>query len=140
MTEAEIARIVGGRSNWQNLQAAAQKWSLDPSKASSITPAQRGQIRSLVNAIADKMTTQQNVYNYSRQQLLGTTDPGQRRQIVSTAAQQSMRINTAPETGAGGAPAAGFTRIQASDGTQHDIPTQNLDAARKIDPNLQVVR
>jgi hypothetical protein len=32
-----------------------------------------------------------------------------------------------------------FTRIKASDGTLHDIPTANLDAARKIDPNLQVV-
>jgi hypothetical protein len=102
MSEAEISRIVGGRSNWENLQAAAQKWNTDPAKASSITPAQRTQIRSLVNAIADKMGQQQNVYNYSRQQLLGTSDPTQRRQIVTNAAQQSMRINTAPEAGAGG--------------------------------------
>jgi len=34
--------------------------------------------------------------------------------------------------------AAGMTRIRASDGTLHDIPTQNLARARQIDPNLQV--
>lgn len=33
----------------------------------------------------------------------------------------------------------GYTRIKASDGSQHDIPTANLDKAKKIDPNLQTV-
>jgi hypothetical protein len=33
---------------------------------------------------------------------------------------------------------AGMTRIKASDGSLHDIPTANLGAAKKIDPGLQV--
>lgn len=37
-------------------------------------------------------------------------------------------------------PAAGTTRIKASDGSLHDIPTANLDGARKIDPKLTVVQ
>jgi hypothetical protein len=34
--------------------------------------------------------------------------------------------------------AQGFTRIKASDGSMHDIPSANIAAARKIDPGLQV--
>lgn len=53
----------------------------------------------------------------------------------------------APAGAAGGASAAsnlpplaaGFTRIKASDGTPHDVPTANLAGAKKIDPNLQVM-
>lgn len=35
---------------------------------------------------------------------------------------------------------SGMTRIKASDGSLHDIPTANLDGARKIDPKLTVVQ
>lgn len=35
--------------------------------------------------------------------------------------------------------AKGFTRIRTSDGNLHDLPSGNLAAAKKIDPNLQVV-
>ena len=41
---------------------------------------------------------------------------------------------------ASGGPETGYTRIKASDGSLHDIPTQNLGAARKRDPRLQVVQ
>jgi hypothetical protein len=40
----------------------------------------------------------------------------------------------------GGGGEAGFTRIRASDGTLHDIPTANLEKARQRDPKLQVVQ
>lgn len=49
----------------------------------------------------------------------------------------------APAAGGGanaGGAASGFTRIKASDGSLHDVPTANLAAARKIDPKLQVVQ
>jgi hypothetical protein len=39
----------------------------------------------------------------------------------------------------GGAP-AGYTRIQASDGSTHDIPTGKLNAAKQRDPNLKVMQ
>jgi hypothetical protein len=45
-----------------------------------------------------------------------------------------------PRTPSGaGAAQAGYTRIQASDGSTHDIPTANLDKARQRDPNLKVM-
>jgi hypothetical protein len=34
---------------------------------------------------------------------------------------------------------SGMTRVRASDGTFHDIPSQNLGRAKQIDPGLQVV-
>ncbi len=48
----------------------------------------------------------------------------------------------APSTRGGSAPPPvkqGFTRIQASDGSMHDIPSGNLAGAKQIDPNLKVV-
>lgn len=35
---------------------------------------------------------------------------------------------------------SGFTRIKASDGSLHDVPTGNLAEAKKIDPGLRVVQ
>jgi hypothetical protein len=40
----------------------------------------------------------------------------------------------------GSGPAPGMTRIRASDGSMHDLPTANLQRARQRDPNLQVVQ
>jgi hypothetical protein len=61
----------------------------------------------------------------------------QRQQIAQT----MSALGTAKGiTGTGGGAAAGYTRIKASDGSMHDIPTANLGAAKKIDPNLQVVQ
>ncbi len=37
------------------------------------------------------------------------------------------------------APAGGYVRIQASDGSRHDLPQSNLDKARQRDPGLKVV-
>jgi hypothetical protein len=47
--------------------------------------------------------------------------------------------NKAAAPAVGGA-ATGFTRIKASDGSMHDIPSDKIAAAKKIDPNLQVVQ
>jgi hypothetical protein len=48
-----------------------------------------------------------------------------------------------PSTTSGAEPGASanpFTRIKASDGSLHDVPTGSLDGARKIDPRLQVIQ
>lgn len=56
MTRAEIENVVGGRSKWEGLQAALQQWSLDPSKALSLTESQRDDLRALTRKIRDKAT------------------------------------------------------------------------------------
>lgn len=40
----------------------------------------------------------------------------------------------------GGSPEKGFSRVQASDGSMHDVPSDKLDQARKIDPKLKVLQ
>lgn len=54
MTRAEIENVVGGRSKWESLQAALNKWSTDPSKALSITDPQREELRTLAKTIRTK--------------------------------------------------------------------------------------
>jgi hypothetical protein len=55
-------------------------------------------------------------------------------------AQIRARSGATSAAGAGGAggPAKGFTRITASDGSVHDIPSNKLDAAKARDPKLVV--
>lgn len=85
MNEAEIARIIGGRSHWQNLQAAIQKWKLDPSSARSITPEQQQQIRALVKTVDDKLLQKQEILTRAQRELVDTEDPmSHRRSLAST--------------------------------------------------------
>jgi len=46
--------------------------------------------------------------------------------------------NQKPPTAASGT--AGYTRIQASDGSIHDIPSGNMDKAKQRDPGLKVIQ
>jgi len=75
MTEAEILRIVKGRSNFESMKAALNKWQSDPSKALSITDAQRQQMRDLVNEIGSKIRMKQGLMQSAHDQLLLTDDP-----------------------------------------------------------------
>lgn len=93
MNEAEIARIVGGRSAWQSLQAAAQHWNADPASANSITPAQRGQIRALMQTVYQKVQQKQGIINQAQQDLGTTQDPMQHRAIYTRAVQGIQRID-----------------------------------------------
>jgi hypothetical protein len=82
MNEAEIARIVGGRSAWENLKANLQHWSTNPKDARSITPEQDKQIRSLVSAVQSKLVMKQDLLDRAEENLVGSDDPKQHRQIV----------------------------------------------------------
>ena len=75
MNEAEIARVVGGRSNWESLKANINKWQLDPSKANSITADQRQQIRALVKTVSDKLNSKQEILNQAAGDLVNSDDP-----------------------------------------------------------------
>ena len=85
MNEAEIARVVGGRSNWESLKASINKWQLDPSKANSITPDQRQQIRALVKTVSDKLNSKQEILNQAAGDLVNSDDPKEHRRIVQKA-------------------------------------------------------
>jgi hypothetical protein len=70
MNEAEISRIVGGRSAWETLKANIQHWSTDPKAARSITTATDAQIRQLVQAVQGKIIAKQELLNDARSGLL----------------------------------------------------------------------
>ena len=108
MNEAEISRIVGGRSKWQNLQASINQWSADPSKANSITPEQRQQIRSLVSEVSKKLQAKQTIIDDANQQLINETDPIRHRQVVADAKRKLSQIDQASSGPAVGAIEDGF--------------------------------
>jgi hypothetical protein len=106
MNEAEISRIVGGRSAWESLKAAANKWQADPSKANSITPAQRQQIRALVNEVQRKAQAKQTALDDARQQLISTDDPSEHKRILARARQQLTSVDQGAGAANSGAPNA----------------------------------
>lgn len=83
MNEAEIARIVGGRTNWESLKAAVGKWQLDPSKPFALTPDQRQQVRALVSAVHSRLQQKMAAFDEADDSLLNTDDVKQHRAIVN---------------------------------------------------------
>lgn len=103
MNEAEIARVIGGRSKWESLKADINKWQLDPTQARSITPAQQQQIRALTGAVQKKLLDKQGIINDARTNLMGTDDPNQHRKIVADTHQKLTAIDeTSGQSGSSG--------------------------------------
>jgi len=99
MNEAEISRVVGGRSKWQSLEAAINQWKLDPAKANSITPEQRKQIRDLIEAVNAKLQKKQQALDQAREDLLNSDDPKEHRKIVTNAHHALTLIDEEPPGG-----------------------------------------
>ena len=105
MNEAEISRIVGGRSHWEALRAAAQKWSLNPETANSITADQRQQIRALVSTVDAKLIQKQNILNDAGQKLLDAKSPEEQHRVIIEARTALTQIDAGGNQPAqGGAP------------------------------------
>jgi hypothetical protein len=109
MNEAEISRIVGGRSKWESLRAAAQQWSPDPKAANSITPEQRQQIRDLAKAVQDRLDAKQEVIDSARDDLANTDDPVRHRRIVTNAQRKLLEADQATQVTQPGTTAAART-------------------------------
>lgn len=82
MNEAEIARIVGGRSKWQDLKASINKWNTDPKAARSITPEQDAQIRSLIQTVGQRLNTKQQAIYTAQQDIANATDVNGHKQAL----------------------------------------------------------
>lgn len=87
MNEAEISRIVGGRSHFESLKAALNKWQTDPSKALSITDAQRAQIRSLMVQVQARSRAKLAQLNKAENDLIEAPDVESQRRIANQALQ-----------------------------------------------------
>jgi hypothetical protein len=103
MNEAEINRIVGGRSKWEDLKAAINKWQLDPKKATSITTEQRQEIRALVDAVSQRANERLNILVNARSALGQASGPEQHRVILTDLQNKLLDTSRQPQ---GGAPAA----------------------------------
>lgn len=126
MNEAEISRIVGGRSHWQDLQAAVQKWSLDPSKANSITDEQRKEIHALMDVVDKKLTRKQDVVNQANDSLRNAQSPEEHRKVVAETQARLDRVD------------AGTVRVQIPGHPPGDIHEDQLEAFRKKYPDATV--
>lgn len=93
MNEAEISRIVGGRSHWENLKASAQKWSLDPSTANSITADQRAQVRALVQTVDHKLQAKQSIVNDAANRLVSLENPTEQHQVLAQTRQKLQQVD-----------------------------------------------
>jgi len=104
MNEAEISRIVGGRSAWESLKANIQHWATDPDKARSITADQDKQIRALVGTVQSKLVAKQKIMDDAEESLLASNDPKEHRQIVADARKKLDAIDagTPGEQGSSG--------------------------------------
>ncbi len=131
MNEAEIARIVGGRSQWESLKAHINQWSLDPSKANSITPEQRQQIHALVDIVHKKLIQKQQILDNARGALIEADDPKEHRTIVQEARRNLSRIDEGGATGKdlGAAPAG---QAEGATGTLDDGTTVVVKGGRLV--------
>jgi hypothetical protein len=110
MNEAEINRIIGGRSKWEALKAAAQQWSLDPKTANSITPEQRQQIHALYAAMSSKVDKAVHTLNDAGDELVNAASTMDHKRTYQKA-KKSLQDVFNDSDSAAPAPAGGGTRV-----------------------------
>ncbi len=98
MNESEIARIVGGRSAFENLKAILMHYNPDNKQALSITPEQRVQIRSLVTEMQAKLLAKQEAYAQARQDLASADTVDEQRKIANDLKSTVAKIDNPPHT------------------------------------------
>jgi hypothetical protein len=93
MNEAEISRIVGGRSKWEDLKAALNKWDPNSKDALSITDEQRREIRSLVGVISARLLHKQSILESANDDLLSARSVAEQREIVAEAQKKTDKVD-----------------------------------------------
>lgn len=83
MNEAEISRIIGGRSKWETLKATLNQWSFDPTQALSLTDEQRSQVRSLLGEVKKRTEDRLSKLTKARYDLVGASDVNGHRKIMA---------------------------------------------------------
>jgi hypothetical protein len=93
MNEAEIARIVGGRTNWETLKAKLGAWQTDPNKGFALTPDQREQTRQLFSAVKDRVSKKMAAIDEESENLSGTDSAAEHRRIYNRLQQRLSKID-----------------------------------------------
>lgn len=92
MNEAEINRVLAGRTTWEAIQAAANKYRLDPQHA-QIPVEQRQAMKDILDAAMQKGTLKSSVISWADQQLINNDDVKAQRTAVATARQLLTAID-----------------------------------------------
>lgn len=98
MTQSEINQVIGGRSKWESLQAALNKWSLDPKQALTITDEQRTELRDLAKKIREKATMLSRKATDARHSLDDATTPQEIHKIMTKLQEDLGKAEGADET------------------------------------------
>lgn len=126
MNEAEISRIVGGRTNWESIKAKLNAWQTDPSKGFALTAPQRQQTRQLFSAIKDRVGRKMSVIDEESQNLASTDDPQKHREIYNRLQKRLSDIDS------GGA-SSGQIQVTDPNGGVHMFPDQaSADRFKKL--------
>jgi hypothetical protein len=112
INEAEILRVLGGRTNLEAVKAALNKWQVDPSKGLSITPAQRGQIGSLMGTIAGRVREQLKVISDGLSQINQADSVDEHRRILQETQQKYDAISLGDTATGGGNDAKSVTAAE----------------------------
>lgn len=97
MTRAEIDNVLHGRSKWEDLQAAMQKWSTDPKEANSLTADQRQEMRDLAKKLRGKAANLLGKVSNIRDQIDESTSPTEIKKLRS---QLQKSLSEEPEAAA----------------------------------------
>lgn len=114
MTEAEIARIIGGRSNWEGIKAALNAWQTDPSKAFAIRPEQRAQMRALVNEMHGRLSRKSEAIERARDAIIDAKDVDTQRRVYESLRRE---LDAVDRGGAATTPSHGGTPPSEQRGT-----------------------
>ena len=95
--EAEMKRIVGGRSVWEDLTAAASRFSANPQQ-SPLTATQVANMRKMAQAVTSKLAAKQEAINAARNVIGTSTNVVEHRNAVN-----NMRMKFQQIDGGGGA-------------------------------------
>lgn len=141
VNDAEINRVGGGRSKVESLKAALQQYSLDPAHANSITPAQRQQMKQIVNYVAERANDATGILDDARNKLIDAPDVITHRQITTDALTRVNAAFAGTNTGApGGASAGGgMITVQIPGHPPGHIPAAAKAKFLQENPNAQVL-
>lgn len=128
MNEAEIARIVGGRTKWEDLKAAVNKWQIDPSKGLSITDDQRSQIRSLIGNMYERITKRTDLIDKAAQDLVDAKDIPTQRRITATLQGELNKIANPSEGGGKKVTQAQLQAVAAKNGSSIEAERKRAQA------------
>lgn len=104
MNEAEISRIVGGRSKLEDLKAVLNKWDPRTGGGLSVTDEQRQQMHELLKAVREKTEAKQHAFDEAQQDLIHAADVESHRRIT---AELKKKLSAIDSGGAQGAAAGG---------------------------------